>query len=138
MSKPAGTTGGCPCGSKYRYAQCCKPLHDGAPAADAEALMRSRYSAYALSMVRYLLESWHETTRPALTEADLDPAMRWLGLRIVAHQVDPVDADAAVVEFIARYRIGGGSAQRLHERSRFRRVDGHWRYLDGEMIAPRP
>lgn len=98
--------------------------------------MRSRYSAYALSMVRYLLESWHEATRPVLTEADLDPATRWLGLRIVSHEVDPVDADAAVVEFIARYRVGGGGAQRLHERSRFRRVGEHWRYLDGELIAP--
>ncbi|HEY9546795.1 MAG TPA: YchJ family metal-binding protein [Solimonas sp.] len=103
---------------------------------DAEALMRSRYSAYALSMVSYLLRSWDESTRPALREADFDPATRWLGLRIVAHEVDPEDAAAATVEFIARYRIGGGSAQRLHERSRFRRVDGYWRYVDGEMLEP--
>src|SRR3546814_3584468 len=91
MSKPA-RPGGCPCGSKYSYAQCCKPLHEGAPAVDAEALMRSRYSAYALSMVSYLLRSWDESTRPALREADFDPATRWLGLRIVAHEVDPEDA----------------------------------------------
>src|SRR3546814_3235226 len=68
------------------------PLHEGAPAVDAEALMRSRYSAYALSMVSYLLRSWDESTRPALREADFDPATRWLGLRIVAHEVDPEDA----------------------------------------------
>lgn len=96
--------------------------------------MRSRYSAYALCLVSYLLESWHESTRPALAAADLDPATRWLGLRIVSHEADPLDPSAAMVEFIARYRIGGGSAQKLHERSRFRRVGQHWRYLDGELI----
>lgn len=106
------------------------------PAADAEALMRSRYSAYALSMASYLLRSWDESTRPALSAADFDPATRWLGLRIVAHAVNPDNADAATVEFIARYRLGGGSAQRLHERSRFRRVDGYWRYVDGEVLEP--
>lgn len=110
-------------------------MHEGAAAEDAAALMRSRYSAYALSLVPYLLQSWHETTRPALSEADLDPATRWLGLRIVSHVVDPDDSDAATVEFVARYRVGGGSAQRLHERSRFRRVEGqHWRYVDGEIL----
>nr|WP_241696119.1 YchJ family metal-binding protein [Solimonas terrae] len=111
-------------------------MHDGAPAATAEALMRSRYSAYALCLVPYLLDSWHRSTRPALGLDDLDPATRWLGLRIVDHAIDAGDPEAATVEFIARFRVGGGSARRLHERSRFRRVDGRWQYLDGEILKP--
>ena len=123
----------CPCGSGRDYAQCCGPLHEGAPAADAEALMRSRYSAYALGLGRYLRDSWHASTRPA--DFDLgasDPPATWLGLSVKCHQQTGVDT--AEVEFIARYRIGGGSAVRLHERSRFQRDHGHWFYLDGQHL----
>jgi len=90
--------------------------------------MRSRYSAYVLGLRDYLLRSWHAGTRPAALE--LDPATRWLGLEVKRHIGS--DADHAEVEFVARYRVGGGSAVRLHERSRFVREDGHWYYLDGE------
>jgi SEC-C motif-containing protein len=100
--------------------------------------MRSRYSAYTLRLLPYLRESWDPLTRPALSEADLDPATRWLGLRIVAHEVDPADPDTAFVEFIARWRVAGGRAQRLHERSRFRRTGDHWRYVDGRIRASKP
>lgn len=95
--------------------------------------MRSRYSAYVLGLVPYLLASWHASTRPAAL--DLDDAAgsrKWLGLSVRSH----VSAgDTATVEFIARYRIGGGSAQRLHERSRFVREGGHWYYVDGTFPA---
>lgn len=132
MSKrrQAEAPGLCPCGSTLSYAQCCAPLHEGAPAANAEALMRSRYSAYGLGLRDYLLASWHASTRPSALPEE-EPGTCWLGLRVVAHQAP--EPDMAYVEFIARYRVGGGSAQRLHERSRFRREQGHWFYVDGEF-----
>lgn len=120
----------CACGSGRIYSVCCAPLHAGAPAADAEALMRSRYTAYVLGLRDYLLRSWHVSTRPASLE--LDPATRWLGLTVKRHARD---GETAEVEFVARSRVGGGSAQRLHERSRFVREGGHWYYLDGEFPA---
>lgn len=98
--------------------------------------MRSRYSAYVLRLAPYLLASWHPSTRPALTAGDLDLATTWLGLRVLSHTPAAGDADAAQVEFIATSRVGGGSAQRLHERSRFRREDGRWYYVDGDSIEP--
>lgn len=117
----------CPCASGRAYADCCGPLHAGArAAATAEALMRSRYSAFARGDAAYLLDTWHPATRPAALE--LDPATRWLGLEVRAHHAD---GDAATVEFVARSRSGGASAQRLHERSRFVREDGRWFYVDG-------
>lgn len=122
-------TAPCHCGDPRGYALCCAPLHAGAAAGSAEALMRSRYSAYVVGLVPYLLASWHASTRPAALDLD-DPAgsRKWLGLSVRSH----VSAgDTATVEFIARYRIGGGSAQRLHERSRFVREGGHWYYVDG-------
>ena len=122
----------CPCGNPSGYATCCGPLHDGTAAANAEQLMRSRYSAYVLQREDYLLATWHAETRPAsLRLAAQQPKPTWLGLEIRASQV--VDDDHATVEFVARYRLGGGRAQRQHELSRFVREQGRWYYVDGEL-----
>jgi SEC-C motif domain protein len=131
MTDPAAQA--CPCGSGASYARCCGPLHEGAEARDAEALMRSRYSAYVLEKPDYLQRSWHASTRPAQLSTDDDAiaGTTWLGLSVKSHRV--TGADTAEVEFVARFRIGGASAQRMHERSRFVREDGHWYYLDGEV-----
>ena len=124
----------CPCGSGRVYPQCCARWHAGDPAPDAEALMRSRYSAYVLKLRDYLLATWHPDTRPAADELGLDDApgarTAWLGLEVKSHRV--TGADAAEVEFVARFRIGGGRAQRMAERSRFERIDGRWYYRDGD------
>lgn len=121
----------CPCGGKD-YALCCGSLHAGSPARTALQLMRSRYSAYVLGLSDYLLATWHETTRPSELRLDTEEckATRWLGLDIKRAQED---GDLAIVEFVARFRIGGAAAQRLHEVSRFERIDGRWYYLDGEF-----
>jgi len=123
----------CPCGSSAAYAACCEPYHRGtALPPTAEALMRSRYSAYAAGLADYLLATWHPRTRPATLDLETEqPRTAWLALKVLRHQ--PHDEDHAEVEFIARYRIGGGSAQRLHECSRFERVDGRWYYVDGSF-----
>jgi SEC-C motif-containing protein len=119
----------CPCG-RAAYAHCCGRLHAGAPAADAEALMRSRYSAYALGLADYLLATWHPATRPDTLDLRSDPPLRWLGLDVKRH----VPAgDTAVVEFVARHRQGGGRAARLHETSRFVHERQQWFYVDGDM-----
>ena len=97
--------------------------------ADAESLMRSRYAAYEAGDARWLLDSWHPTTRPA--QLPLEPGTRWLGLEVLSHRV--IDDDHAEVEFVARYRVGGARAVRLHERSRFVREDGRWYYVDGDL-----
>lgn len=120
----------CPCDPARCYALCCGPLHAGtALAASAEALMRSRYSAYVRADADYLLATWHPSTRPPAL--DFDEATRWLGLQVKRHAM--TGADRAQVEFVARCRSGGAPAVRLHELSRFVREDGRWYYLDGEF-----
>lgn len=116
----------CPCGSGRAYAACCGPLHEGAAAADAEALMRSRYSAYALGLGDYLLATWHPTTRPP--DLDLAAGPKWLGLSVLRHE--PSGPDGAIVEFVARYRAGS-RAGRMSEVSSFVREEGRWYYVDG-------
>lgn len=129
--KAVDTSTPCPCGDPRGYALCCGPLHDGVPAADATALMRSRYSAYVLKREDYLLATWHPHTRPASLRLTAQPAHTWLGLDVQREASDA--ADHATVEFVARYRTGGGRAQRLHELSRFVREHGRWYYLDGDI-----
>ena len=120
----------CPCGSGQCYALCCRPLHAGErPAASAEALMRSRYSAYVLKLATYLLATWHPSTRPSELDLAADDS-KWLGLDVKRHEVQ--DDDRAMVEFVARYRIAG-RGHRLHELSRFVREDGRWFYVDGDL-----
>ena len=125
----------CPCNPAIAYADCCGPLHAGtAPATTAEALMRSRYSAYALGDAAYLRATWHPGTRPAMLQLDDHATTRWLGLALKRHLLTGPDPDGratAMVEFVARCRSGGASALRLHEISRFVHEDGRWYYLDG-------
>jgi SEC-C motif-containing protein len=91
--------------------------------------MRSRYSAYVLDDLDYVLATWHPSTRPARLEPN-PPGLKWLGLELRRHVA--VSADRATVEFVARSRLDG-RGQRLHETSRFTREGGRWYYLDGEL-----
>lgn len=120
----------CPCGSSACYAECCRRWHDGEAAPTAQALMRSRYSAFVLQRADHLLASWHATRRPPAI--DFEPGVQWLGLDVRAHHTD---GDRATVEFVARSKLGG-RATRLHERSRFVREHGRWFYVDGDLLQP--
>lgn len=129
---PASSATACPCGRAAAYAECCGRWHDGPlrlAAPDAEALMRSRYSAYVLGLVPYLLDTWHPSTRAASLELDV-AGTTWLGLEVRAHR--RVDATHATVEFVARNRVGG-RGHRLHETSRFVLEAGRWFYVDGTL-----
>lgn len=129
---PGAPVRACPCGSGAGYAQCCGPLHRGVAATTAEALMRSRYSANVLGLDDYLRESWHPSTRPPVIE--LDAGTRWRRLQIVDRDRGRADDDAGVVEYRAAYRGPLGAAV-LHERSRFRREDDRWFYVDGDLLG---
>lgn len=109
----------------------------GAAAVTAEALMRSRFTAFARGHVEHLLRSWHSSTRPerAELEASLDLERRWT--RLVIHETDgggPADDDG-IVEFTAIAREADGTKTRLRERSRFTREGGRWVYVDGDVEA---
>lgn len=128
---PEPVGGECPCDSGLPLARCCGRYHDDGRAPAAEALMRSRYSAYVLGLEDYLLRTWHPSTRPAsLDLQDGKVRTTWLGLKVLRSQSE---ADRAVVEFVARYKVGGGSARRLHETSRFVCEEGRWYYVDGDV-----
>jgi SEC-C motif-containing protein len=125
----------CPCGRTTPKGQalsfdaCCGPYHAKQNAPDAESLMRSRYSAFVLGDVPYLLATWHSSQRPATLA--LEAGAKWLGLQIKQHR--STGQDTAEVEFVARFRVGG-KAIRQHERSRFVREEGRWFYVGGDVL----
>ena len=124
----------CPCGSKTDYLQCCgRYIEQGLMALTAEALMRSRYSAYVLGDEAYLLRSWHVSTCPAQLGLQKE-TVDWLKLEVLAkNDGGPLD-EHGTVEFIASYRIEN-KKQRIHEVSRFVKQNNQWFYVDGVLKA---
>ncbi len=129
----------CPCGSGRSYETCCGPLISGDQAAPtAEALMRSRYSAYVQCEIDYLGETLHPNHR-----SDYDAAATrrwaegadWLGLEIGDVEQGSEEDEEGMVEFIASFREKGAT-RRHHEFSRFQKQDGRWYYLDGKLGTP--
>jgi SEC-C motif-containing protein len=121
----------CPCRSGDSFARCCRPLHVGErQAATAEELMRSRYSAYAVSALDYVWRTWHPRTRPSSLTPDT--GLEWVGLEIVDVARGVPGDDTGEVEFRATFRQGGRTGT-LHERSRFAVRARRWFYLDGDV-----
>jgi SEC-C motif domain protein len=121
----------CPCrrpSETRAYAACCEPYLAGSlPAPTAEALMRSRYTASVQRDERYLLATWHASTRPATL--DLPLGLIWLSLKITRVEEQ---GNTATVAFVARSRIGGASGT-LTETSQFVRESGTWYYVTGAV-----
>jgi SEC-C motif-containing protein len=118
------------------YRQCCEAVLSGRKrAATAEALMRSRYSAYVAGELDYLLRTWHPSTRPPALDAD--SITNWCGLEIIRTEQGQAEDAAGLVEF----RATAGSLHQisvLHEVSRFVQEAGQWLYVDGDIIAEPP
>lgn len=117
----------CYCGSGKPYPDCCgRYLDANEIPANAEILMRSRYTAYLLSREDYLLATWHHSKRPpALNLAQ--SVNKWVKLAVKRYESE--SADRAIVEFVAYYKVSGRMC-RLHETSSFVRENDRWFYLD--------
>jgi SEC-C motif domain protein len=137
----------CLCGSSIPTSQCCELYLGGnAIAPTAEALMRSRYTAYSQGNVDYLIATLHPQSRqpddrPTLIQSV--QAMRWVGLKIVKTQRGQAQDKRGTVEFVALYQPvekndlqNIGMTHQLHERSRFVQESGQWFYVDGDILPP--
>ena len=132
----AKETGECPCGSGHLFSDCCQPLLAGSKTATtAEALMRSRYSAFATRNVDYLLK----TSAPELQASDervqleaYCASVKWLALHVLSSETH---ASTGNVEFAAFFERDG-QLEQLHELSQFEKRDGQWIYTTGEFLPP--
>ena len=117
----------CPCGTGLTYDECCGPFHQSvASAPTAEALMRSRFSAYARRDSAYVLRTWHRGTRPRTL--DLDDGVRWVGLEVLDRTSGGPFDTTGTVRFNAHY-IDDGAGGTMQEDSRFVRDNGQWVYV---------
>lgn len=124
----------CLCGSGLPYTECCRRYHGGEHSpATAEVLMRSRFTAYALRNVEYLLGTWDASKRPAMIDFSKETAL-WRKLAIVGTKKGGPQDSKGIVEFKAYY-TQDGSDYFMHEISRFVKTGGRWLYLDGVIKA---
>ncbi len=124
----------CPCGSGLEYSDCCGVYHNGSRyAPTAEALMRSRYSAFVLKLEAYVLATWDSTKRPKGVEFASDPT-QWQRLEIIECKKGLANDTKGIVEFKAYYQMHEDDYV-LHEISRFVKRENRWFYLDGTVKA---
>lgn len=131
----------CYCGSEIAYSDCCEPLITGVrPAATAEQLMRSRYSAYVGVQMEYIFETTHPDHRQGYDHAgtkEWAQSSQWQGLEIIGTIKGDFEDTTGQVEFIARFSEKGEQREH-HENALFVREDGHWFFTEGSMIRPKP
>jgi len=120
----------CPCGTGKSYAHCCGLyISETLTAPDAQALMRSRYTAYTLEDEGYLQKTWHPSSRPQKIIHQQERC-KWVGLHVIGHHQEE---QTARVEFIAKFKVNG-RAEKMHEISRFIFENGQWFYLSGDVL----
>ncbi len=120
----------CRCGSGLEYAQCCGPFHSGEKKPlTATALMRSRFTAYALRNADYLLNTWDAATRPELIDFSKE-TVDWQRLEIGKTKKGGIKDVKGVVEFKAYY-LQDGEEYVMNEISQFSKRTNGWFYLDG-------
>lgn len=129
----------CPCGSQKSYADCCEIAHKNHAAVTTPAqLMRSRYSAHALQLVDYVIDTYHPSCQAELQRESITQsvASHWIKLDVADVQKG-CDENEGFVTFFA-YFEDEKQLYCLGERSRFLRENGLWYYIDGEFIEQDP
>ena len=131
----------CPCGSGNTLAVCCGPLIARTAAAPtAESLMRSRYTAYVLGEIDWIVASHDPAGADDVDRSSTEKwskEARWKGLEIRSKDKGQPGDETGAVEFVASYQIGNQVVAH-HEAARFKTIDGRWYYVDGDMVKPRP
>lgn len=124
----------CPCHSGEKYKKCCQPYHKGISPKNALLLMRSRYSAYAMGLIEYIMATTHPNNPDAsialadwqTSIAEFSKTTQFIGLNILEF----VDGEKeAYVTFEAQFDHGF-----MKEKSRFYKINGKWLYHSGEFL----
>jgi len=123
----------CPCNINKKYSDCCKKAHDNINSVStAEALMRSRYSAFVLANIEYLQKSHYSQTRPSKKEKreieKWTKSVKWLKLEILNITKGTTNDTVGTVEFKAFF-MENGAINVIHENSKFAIENNHWVYV---------
>jgi SEC-C motif-containing protein len=135
------TTTSCPCGTGKNYSTCCEPLLEGRQSAPtAEALMRSRYTAYVKGAIPYIFNTSAPESRQDFDEAGVSEwsqRSEWRGLEIKRVEAGAASDTHGTVEFVARYALSG-EEHAHHEVAEFRKTDGTWFFVDERAVKGPP
>jgi len=129
----------CPCCSGKTYATCCEPVIAGMAAQTAEALMRSRYTAYHNGIATYIQETTHPSRREDDDLGEIEQwaaENAWLKLEIFETLKGTATDTSGIVEFKAHFKNAEGQPKVHHERSNFVRENDHWYYVNGKTNLP--
>tara|TARA_R110001592_G_scaffold237306_8_gene496280 strand:- start:31732 stop:32130 length:399 start_codon:yes stop_codon:yes gene_type:complete len=123
----------CPCGSSENYSKCCQKAHiNQLEAKTAEALMRSRYSAFALGLGDYLQQSHYSKTRPSKQQGieteQWSKLVSWIKLDVQKSIGGKLNDDEGTVQFCA-YFLESGQVNTIVENSFFKKENGLWYYV---------
>lgn len=122
----------CPCGSTQEYEACCEPFHNGdALPPTAEALMRSRYSAFVTTQIPYLKDTTWPPYQKNFDEAGYHVRSTqsvWVGLRVLETEAGTKDDTKGTVTFEATSMVYG-KLDKQSEKSSFKKKAGRWYYV---------
>jgi len=136
QTKPEPTSP-CPCGSGKTLGDCCAPIIAGRqPAANAELLMRARFTAHVLHDFKFLHDSHRPTAGKPYVAEEGEPLMQWTKLVVHSHETT-ADPDKSFVDFSA-YGIDEGVEKVLQEKAEFLRINGTWLYNREARLGPAP
>jgi SEC-C motif-containing protein len=108
----------------------------GKNAPTAEALMRSRYTAYVEHAIDYIVETCAGDEKERIDVEETSSWSRrskWLGLKIISVEKGGPNDSAGTVEFEAHYEIDG-LKETHHEKANFKKIDNRWYYTEGNVI----
>lgn len=125
----------CPCGSDKKYESCCEIAHKNIKTvASAEALMRSRYSAFAKADIEYLLQSWSSKTKDDSKRfrrelLDWTTSVEWIRLQII-NTTKGMEMDATGTVSFEAYYLENGTMECISENSFFEKEKEYWVYVN--------
>ncbi len=127
----------CPCGSGQAFEACCEPiLNRVQPAANAEQLMRARFTAHVSHDFKFLHDTFRPTANRPYVPEEGEPTVTWTKLVVHAHELT-ASPDKSYVDFSA-YGTEGGTDKVLHEKAEFQRINGTWLYTREVRLGPAP
>lgn len=130
----------CACGSSNSYETCCgKYISGSAYPETAEQLMRSRYTAYTLCEIDYIVETTVPNQKEGMSRKDMEQwakSTNWDGIDIVSTEAGKGGDSQGVVEFIAYHRKAE-TRHKHHELAKFKKIDNRWYYQDSDFPTPK-
>lgn len=125
----------CPCGTGKSYLDCCGVfIHGEKKASTPEALMRSRYCAYALGNMDYIAHTMKGAAKARFDARQINSpskSLEWVKLKVKSSSIE---GSKGFVEFIAYFKEKN-KIHALHELSEFHRQEGEWYYVDGKFMT---